>query len=207
MPRDEHRKPLNPDRIVDPRSVPFAPPRYRGHLPHIYKEGCTYFVTFCLFDVVLPRVEHRKKLVAEANSTAIAERLDPALSGLCLLKSSALSKIVEDALLHFQGERYALSAWCVMPNHVHSVVTPYENHTLLKLIHSWKSFTAHEINKRLNRQGPVWQDESFDHLIRGPESFSKFVAYTELNPVAAKLVNQPELWPFSSARYRSQEDR
>jgi len=86
------------------------------------------------------------------------------------------------------------------------VVTPYDGHHLLKVLHSWKSFTAHEINKQLKRTGPVWQDETFDHLIRGTESFEKFVTYIEHNPVAAGLVSQPELWRFSSARFRSQND-
>ncbi|HEY3244903.1 MAG TPA: hypothetical protein VGM03_16300, partial [Phycisphaerae bacterium] len=38
--------------FLDPRTTPFAPLRGRGELPHLYKEGATYFVTFCLYDAV-----------------------------------------------------------------------------------------------------------------------------------------------------------
>lgn len=93
-----------------------------------------------------------------------------------------------------------------MPNHVHAVVTPYADHSLLDILHSWKSFTAHKINRRLGRSGRVWQQETFDHLIRSPESFEKFVRYTELNPVEAGMVARPEDWPFSSARYRERAE-
>jgi len=127
--------------------------------------------------------------------------LDPS-SGVCILRDPKLATIVENSMLYFQAERYALSAWCVMPNHVHGVVTPFVEHSLSEVLQSWKSYSAHEINRRLNRKGRVWQKESFDHLVRNEESFEKFVAYTEQNPVAAGLVVHPADWPFSSARHR-----
>ncbi len=202
------RKPKGPEfpeQVIDPRSGPFAPPRFRGNLPHIYKEGCSYFVTFCLFDVVGARLQSKRRFEPADDPEAMSSAFEPSISGSCLLREPGVSTLVENSLLHFQGDRYALSAWCVMPNHVHAVVTPYGNHTLLQILHSWKSFTAHEITNRLQRTGPVWQHETFDHLIRGPESFGKFVSYTEQNPVAAGLVMKPEDWPYSSARMRALE--
>ena len=109
---------------------------------------------------------------------------------------------MESALLHFQGERYALSAWSVMPNHVHVVMTPYSGFTMSEVLHSWKSYSAHQINRLLQRSGRVWEPESFDHLVRDERAFEQFVAYTENNPVVAGLCEFPELWPFSSARFR-----
>ena len=106
-------------------------------------------------------------------------------------------------MLHFQGERYALSGWCVMPNHVHAVVTPYADYSLSQILHSWKSYSAHQINKTLGRNGKIWEKESFDHLVRNEKAFEAFVVYTEANPVVAGLCDKPEDWYFSSSRIRN----
>jgi len=194
---------MTPDQIVDPGSQPLVTPKWRGTLPHIYKEGCTYFVTFGLIDAVSEHLRRRRRIEADDDPEAFAREFDPCPStGGCLLKSLKVATVVESALLHFQGERYALSAWSVMPNHVHVVVTPFPGFTLSKILHSWKSFSAHEINKILSRKGSVWEKESFDHLVRNERAFERFVAYTERNPVVAGLCESPELWPVSSARWR-----
>ena len=95
-----------------------------------------------------------------------------------------------------------LLAWCVMPDHVHVLVTPLHDWSLERILHSWKSFTANEVNRMLHRKGTFWQPESFDHLVRSNEAFESFVAYIEANPVAAGLCSDPSAWQFSSARHR-----
>jgi REP element-mobilizing transposase RayT len=122
-----------------------------------------------------------------------------------VLRLSRVARGVEDAMLRFQGRRYALHAWCVMPDHVHVLVTPLQDRTLDKILHSWKSFTANEVNKMLHRAGALWQQESFDHLVRSREAFERFEAYIESNPVAAGLCSDPSAWQFSSARFRCSE--
>ncbi len=89
-----------------------------------------------------------------------------------------------------------------MPNHVHVVLTPGEGHELSRILHSWKSFTANRINVLLGRSGRLWQEESFDHVIRSEEDLVKFIDYTENNPVVAGLCGLPDDWPHSSARFR-----
>ena len=129
----------------------------------------------------------------------IIESTDPPLTaGSCVLRQPEIAEIVQNALLHFEGERYHLAAWCVMPNHVHVVVQPLPGYKLEDILHSWKSFTATKINRQLGRKGAFWERESFDHLIRTPEYREQFVYYTEHNPVAAGLVKSPQDWPFSS---------
>jgi hypothetical protein len=52
----------------------------------------------------------------------------------------------------------------------------------------------------LGRTGQrFWQDESYDHWVRGPEELEKTVLYIEENPVAAGLVERVEDWRWSSA--------
>ena len=196
-------RPIKPDLIVDPRTIAFSEPAYRGVLPHMHKPGCTYFVTFCLADVARKRAIERKRLLAADDPSEVFEAADfEPTTGACILKDEALAAIVESSLLHFQGERYALGAWCVMPNHVHVIITPLGDHVLPKILQSWKGFSGRQINRRLKRSGPVWQKESFDHIVRNVACYENFVSYVERNPVVAGLVSRPPDWRFSSARHR-----
>ena len=119
-------------------------------------------------------------------------------AGSCVLQRPEIGGIIQHALLHFEGERYNLSAWCVMPNHIHVVMSPLGSHELSRILHSWKSFTSKEINKILNRNGRLWEPESFTHLIRSVEDLERFITYTEQNPFKAGLCQSAEDWPFSS---------
>ena len=58
--------------------------------------------------------------------------------------------MVQDALLFHEGEKYRLSAWVVMPNHVHMLCTPAAGCSLADIMHSIKSFTSNQANKMLN---------------------------------------------------------
>ena len=90
-----------------------------------------------------------------------------------------------------------LHAAVVMPDHVHLLLSalrdpsgwPYELHLLL---HSLKSASAHSVNKALRTSGPVWQEESFDHVLRSYENLETKREYIRLNPVRRGLVKAPE---------------
>jgi REP element-mobilizing transposase RayT len=123
----------------------------------------------------------------------------PLTLGSCALRDAAAARIVQNALLYFEGNRYYLAAWCVMPNHVHVVLTPLPGHSLWAILKSWKTFTAREINKVLGRTGTFWERESFHHLIRTPGHFEEFVLYTEENPVEAGFCQHPADWRFGSS--------
>lgn len=105
------------------------------------------------------------------------------------LARSAHRQIVADAILHFQGSRYELIAWCVMPNHVHAVFSPLGENKLDDIIHSWKSFSALMANRLLGRRGHFWQREYFDHLVRSERSLAKILHYVKENPRRAGLRN------------------
>lgn len=110
--------------------------------------------------------------------------------------------MLQHALLFHNQAKYRLSAWVIMPNHVHLLCTPLPGHLLANIMHSIKSFTSSEANKMLNRKGRFWQKEYFDSYIRNARQFVKTVAYIENNPVKANLCDKPEEWPFSSAALR-----
>jgi REP element-mobilizing transposase RayT len=63
-----------------------------------------------------------------------------------------------------------------------------------------KNTSARKANLILGRTGmPFWQDESYDHWVRDAKEFDRIARYIEWNPVKAGLVEQVELWPWSSA--------
>ncbi|MCX6907698.1 MAG: transposase, partial [Verrucomicrobia bacterium] len=107
--------------------------------------------------------------------------------GACWLREPALASLVADALQHFHGTRYTLEDFVVMPNHVHILVTPLKDHALSENLHSWKSFSAKQVNRAIGRTGTVWQDESFDHIVRSAAQLAHFHDYIRSNPAAAHL--------------------
>jgi REP element-mobilizing transposase RayT len=191
--------------------------RSRGYLPHLEGENPIYFVTFRLADSLprelLARLRKERQLLDRANRSGVAGAADRArLAELreilrkaerCLdrglgkwyMRDHRIARIVAEGLQHFQGQRYKILAWCVMPNHVHVVFSLLGNHNLDEVLHSWKSFSAQAANRLLGRSGNFWQREYFDHLIRHEASLLKIVSYVLANPERAGLRN----WPWVGA--------
>ena len=202
-------------RASSPRTVQAgetsSPWHSRGYLPHFEGGEIVQSITFRLHDS-LPLVV-RDELTAELQRLAENERelhrrrrIESALDcghGTCFLTNPHVARLVSAALRRFDGERYRLHAWCVMPNHVHVVVTPFAGHTLSSLVHSWKSFTATKANQHLGRRGRFWMQEYFDRAIRDERHFRAVVEYVEHNPVKAGLCRAPEDWPWNSLRART----
>jgi type I restriction enzyme R subunit len=107
--------------------------------------------------------------------------------GSCRLRDREAAQIVAEALRHFDGGKYALGAWVVMPNHVHVLVTPHEGSALSGIVQSWKSFSARQINALDGKRGSLWQKEFYDHIVRDDEQLGKLEEYIAANPVKAKL--------------------
>lgn len=180
---------------------PFLPVGIEGrHLPHWTQEGTTYFVTFRLADSLpkekLQKWQEERGLWLHAHEEPYSsEELEEyaklfgeqinrwldAGSGSCILAKEANAKIVEQALLHFDGERYRLGSYVIMANHVHALVSPMSGGELSDILHSWKSFTANKLNKSTGNKGAVWQDESYDHIVRSPEQLAFYTNYIRKN--------------------------
>lgn len=178
----------------------------RRNLPHWTQQGVTYYVTFRLDDSLPVERMHQlreerevwKKQHPEPWSWAeideydrlFHERLDAWLDaghGQCLLSDPDAGDIIEGALKFFDGQRYLLDSYVIMPNHVHVLVAIEDPSTLSSVKHSWKSFTAHAINRHLGRKGTLWQDEAFDHIVRSVDHLNYYRAYISGNPGAAGL--------------------
>lgn len=179
--------------------------RTGGNLPHWEQGSVWYFVTFRLADA-LPRtvIEEIKRQREHWRQThdlnnlsreelteyhqLFSERYEELLhagNGSCVLRDPPNAKIVCDALRHFDGDRYSLDEYIVMPNHVHLLVKPLGDHRLVNILHSWKSFTANRLNRRLRRTGQLWQHESYDHIVRNDAAMHAIRRYIRNNPKVA----------------------
>ncbi|MEQ1864957.1 MAG: transposase [Micropepsaceae bacterium] len=181
--------------------------RSRGYLPHWEAGEVPQSLTFRLADSLPTSVLDRwraelARLPEDAATLERRIRIEHALDrghGDAFLADARIAETVEHALLHFDGERYRLHAWAIMPNHVHAIAMPLGDWTLDKIVHSWKSFTATKANAVLGRDGAFWAREYFDRAIRDEAHYANAVAYVAMNPVKAGLCQRPEEWRFSSS--------
>jgi REP element-mobilizing transposase RayT len=194
---------------------------HRDHLPHLKREGGSYFVTFRLAGTLpaseLERLKRERDLLMQQAWEAkrpltwpeqeelfrwYSSRVDAYLDaghGSCWLRNSEVVGVVVGTLRFHEGQRFDLLAWVVMPNHVHAVLRPRAGYTLSQILKSWKGYSAREANRLLAREGEFWQTESYDHLIRDDADLQRCCHYTIMNPVNARLCERPEDWPWSSA--------
>jgi type I restriction enzyme R subunit len=186
-----------------------------SNLPHWSQTGATHFVTFRLADA-LPRsvvnkwYERRRVWLAKRNihptdsnwfqtlsaddrheyrrsfGKAFENLMDEGF-GEALLQKPDVARLLVDTLKFFNGERYLLGDFVIMPNHVHLLAVPREEFPLNKTLHSWKSFSAKRINSHLDRTGPLWQHESFDHIVRHRGQLQRLRDYIADNPRKANL--------------------
>jgi REP element-mobilizing transposase RayT len=106
------------------------------------------------------------------------------------------SLVVVDALKKFDGSRYRLFAWSVMPNHVHVLFQTVGEIPLAEILHSWKSYSAKMGNRILGRGGEFWQREYYDRLIRNQDEFDRALRYVAENPEKAGLKDWPWVWTW-----------
>jgi len=171
----------------------------RGYLPHFDSPERIQHV------VIRTRESLHASALARQDESGASQRrridalLDRSNTGRVFVDPVA-AQILEDALLHFDGVRYRLLAWCVMPNHAHVVLEQIEGHALGDVVKSWKVFTARLVNQHRNRSGALWANDYFDRFVRDEDHLNKTIAYVENNPVLAHLVASPEQYAFSSAR-------
>ena len=89
-----------------------------------------------------------------------------------------------------------------MPDHVHMILTPLldeargEFFSLVEIMSTIKSASAHLINRGLRRQGTVWQEESFDRVLRASEKLDAKVQCVLQNPVRRGMVRDWEKYPW-----------
>ncbi|HKS26666.1 MAG TPA: transposase [Pyrinomonadaceae bacterium] len=183
----------------------------RGYLPHFDGGEIPQMITFRLADSLPQEVlanwkrQLHGKGATRSADTALRRRIETYLDmgyGYAYLKEHHMASLIQDSLLYLDGERYRLLAWVIMPNHVHSLLTPFSGQPLSSILHSLKSYTAQQANKYLRRRGRFWQEDYFDRFIRNDKHLAKAITYIENNPVKAGLCRDARDWPFGSASFR-----
>ena len=212
-----HSERLNgehPERDVPPPYV-FPPPFFNPHapvdkhendLPHWQQGDVWIFVTFRMGDSMpaeklkLWRAE-REIWMAEHPEPwneqtcwdyhmQFTERLEMWLDageGSCALSDSGNREVVEQAMRFFDGERYDLDCFVIMPNHVHVLFRPMRENSLARILHSWKSYTSKILNKRMGKSGSFWQEDYWDRLVRSGHHMAYCRRYIAENPEKARL--------------------
>ena len=183
--------------------------RSRDYMPHFEGDRVQQFITYHLADslpvAALSRMAAElEELPDDERKIVKRERLQGFLDagiGSCALSDARCARIVQNAFLHGDGQRYQLIAWVVMPNHVHALIEPCDGWTLDRIVHSWKSFTAHEIAKLAGGTpaspgGHLWHREYWDRYIRDERHYRDTVAYIENNPIRAGLCQNFADWPW-----------
>jgi REP element-mobilizing transposase RayT len=189
--------------------------RTRGALPHWSQPFSTHFITFRLQDSLPEDVLDRwycsreewlnarghsaksegwfERLSSEQRreyvilfGRSFEEEMDRGL-GSCLLRKPENASIVAEAMQHFDGDRYALGDYVIMPNHVHALVVVGEEYALPDIMKLWKAYSARQINQREGLTGKLWQRETFDHIVRHAKQFERLRAYIAENPEKAHL--------------------
>ncbi len=164
------------------KTSPLTKYRYRRRLPHLQKADAAGFVTFCTGG---------RLALSEAARDLVLEH--------CLREGGIQPFAGEGAraTLVRPTPRIHLYAAVVMPDHVHLLFLPLRDEggwpfPLVDILQCLKSATAHRINKLLRASGPVWEEESFDHVLRSDEGLKNTCEYIRQNPVEAGLVRRPE---------------
>ncbi len=207
-------------------------PHYRRNLPHIQPPSATLFVTFRLAGS-LPRaaLDELARLKAQLDKELISLRgaeeqkqlqqqfqrqqfvrlekyLDDAGTGPTWLRQAPIAQLVADGMRRRDAVAYQLEAYCVMPNHVHTVFTPLpvtptdtsRYHSLASIMQALKGGTAYEANRLLGRTGQFWEHESYDHYVRDEKELERIILYVLGNPVKAGLTTDWQSWPWSYCR-------
>ena len=143
-------------------------------------------------DVRAPREQQLRQLIDQYEDAGI---------GQCFFKDDRIAQIVKDALYYYNGKRYNLIRWCIMPNHVHILIEIIGEWSVATILKDWKSYTAHEANNVLGRKGDFWMAEYFDRYIRNIDHYRNAIDYIDNNPVKAGLVAEPQQWKWCSAGY------
>jgi REP element-mobilizing transposase RayT len=110
--------------------------------------------------------------------------------------------IALDSIKFFRGERFALYAAVVMPDHFHMLLQPCflpdsnRRHDIGKIVASIKKYSARKINAAAGQTGSLWLDNYFSRVIVSEKALARAWQYILMNPVEAKLARRWEEYPY-----------
>jgi len=179
---------------------------YTRHLPHWRQDGATYSVTFRLNDALPPDVLRELRTLKEQYDrthpaprsekdweeyarkiTQLSEDSLDTGYGACYFAESHNAKILADALQFYQKTQCEVPCLVVMPNHAHAVMKPLPTFELEDVLQGIKAYVARQVNQRRNALGSIWEQESYDRIIRDTKHLENVVRYFGRNGTKANL--------------------
>lgn len=151
----------------------------------------------------LTEKERRELMYAEQKRlfAATDDFLDMNLNEPYWLREKEVAEMVDKAILFYDQRHYDLHAFCIMPNHVHMMMTLLPDAPVLfKVMQNLKRYTAVHANKLLKRAGMFWEEESYEHIVRDEREFWNILNYILRNPVKAGFVQKWQEWPFTFSK-------
>jgi putative transposase len=104
------------------------------------------------------------------------------------------ARLMIATLKHYAADRFTLHAYVIMPDHLHSLITPGE--TIEKAVQLIKGGFSYRARRELGWNGEIWQTGFTDHRIRNNEDWVRHLEYIRSNPVEAGLAEDPVLFEF-----------
>lgn len=112
--------------------------------------------------------------------------------GECWFSQAKFALELRRSILHMHEHRYEVGRFVIMANHCHLVIRPFDSFELENEIGSIKSVTARFINSNAKRSGLLWQQESYDRIVRDAEHLYRVVQYIGRNPKMSGV--EPKKW-------------
>lgn len=112
------------------------------------------------------------------------------------------------ALWREKSHKYQLAvhAYCLMPNHIHFLVTPDLPDSISKTMKTVGSHYAALVNKKYERTGTLWEGRHYSSLVDSESYMLRCYRYIENNPARAGIVNQPGSYQWSSYGLNTRPD-
>ena len=127
--------------------------------------------------------------------------------GRALFRSERLAQLFLETLFHYRKQsRFLIHEFVLMPDHFHLLLTPAVNTTLERCLQFIKGGFSRRAGQELRGNLEIWQRGYVDHRIRDATDYGQHCLYIRENPVAARLVNRAQEYPYSSAHSGFQLD-
>jgi putative transposase len=130
-----------------------------------------------------------------------------ATQSISVFQVREIAELVINKMIDYRNKgNYLLHDFTLMPNHLHLILTPSYSVSLEKAMQLIKGGSSYEIHRIRGNKMPIWQSGFHESRIVDWTDYKKRADYIRFNPVTAKLVAVPEVWPYGSASGKYQLD-
>jgi REP-associated tyrosine transposase len=104
---------------------------------------------------------------------------------------------IETIYLYRRERKFLIHRFVVMRDYVHLLISPL-GVDLPRAVQFIKGGFSYRAKKELGVCFEIWERGYIDHPVRDADDYDQHVEYIDQNPVRARIVEQPEDYPYSS---------